>query len=80
MALVAINGEEERPLFAFPGVWTLHRGPSTKNGANVGQEVFAFMTTEPERARAKHQPRAHTSPDVGSADFETLFLQQVDCG
>ena len=43
----AINGDEERPLFAFPGVWTRYRGPLKKNGENVDQEVFAFMTTEP---------------------------------
>jgi len=42
-----INGDDERPLFAFPGVWTRYRGPLKKNGENVDQEVFAFMTTEP---------------------------------
>ena len=41
------NGEEERPLFAFPGIWTRYRGPLKKDGENVDQEVFAFMTTEP---------------------------------
>ena len=43
----AMNGDEQRPIFAFPGVWTRYRGPIRKNGANVDQEVFAFMTTEP---------------------------------
>ena len=43
----AINGEEERPLFAFPGIWTRYRGPLKKDGENVDVEVFAFMTTEP---------------------------------
>jgi putative SOS response-associated peptidase YedK len=43
----AVNGEEDRPLFAFPGIWTRYRGPLKKNGENVDQEVFAFMTTEP---------------------------------
>ena len=33
--------------FAFPGVWTRYRGPLKKNGENVDQEVFTFMTTEP---------------------------------
>jgi putative SOS response-associated peptidase YedK len=28
-------------------VWTRYRGPLKKNGDNVDQEVFAFMTTEP---------------------------------
>ena len=48
----AINGEEERPLFAFPGVWTRYRGPLKKNGDNVDQEVFAFMTTAPNELTA----------------------------
>ena len=43
----AINGEEERPLFVFPGVCTRYRGPLKKDGDNVDQEVFACMTTEP---------------------------------
>ena len=43
----ALHGDEHRPLFAFPGVWTRYRGPLKKDGENVDQEVFAFMTTEP---------------------------------
>jgi len=43
----AINGDGDRPLFAFPGIWTRYRGPLKKNGDNVDQEVFALMTTEP---------------------------------
>jgi len=43
----ALNGDEARPLFAFPGVWTRYRGPLKKNGEPAEQEVFAFMTTEP---------------------------------
>jgi hypothetical protein len=31
----ALNGEEQRPMFAFPGVWTRYRGPLKKNGDNV---------------------------------------------
>ncbi len=43
----ALKGEDQRPLFAFPGVWTRYRGPLKKDGANVDLEVYAFMTTEP---------------------------------
>ncbi len=43
----AIDGDDTRPVFAFPGVWTRYRGPLKKNGETVEQEVFAFMTTEP---------------------------------
>jgi putative SOS response-associated peptidase YedK len=49
----ALDGDEERPLFAFPGVWTRYRGPLKKGGGeNVDQEVFAFMTTEPNELTA----------------------------
>jgi putative SOS response-associated peptidase YedK len=67
----AINGDEDRPLFAFPGVWTRYRGPLKKNGENVDQEVFAFMTTEPNALTAsinhERMPVLMSDP----ADFET---------
>ncbi len=43
----AINGDGARPLFAFPGVWRSYTGPLKKEGPNVTQSVYAFMTTEP---------------------------------
>jgi len=30
VALFALKGEVERPLFAFPGVWRRYRGPVKK--------------------------------------------------
>jgi putative SOS response-associated peptidase YedK len=67
----ALNGDEDRPLFAFPGVWTRYRGPLKKNGENVDQEVFAFMTTEPNELTKsinhERMPVLITDP----ADFET---------
>ena len=44
---LSINGNDARPVFAFPGVWTRYRGPLKKYGETVEQEVFSFMTTEP---------------------------------
>jgi putative SOS response-associated peptidase YedK len=43
----ALNGEEERPLFAFPGIYRQWKGPIKKTGPNVDIEVFSFMTTLP---------------------------------
>lgn len=43
------QGEEKRPLFAFPGAWMRYRGPVKKDGPEVEQEVYAFLTTEPNR-------------------------------
>ncbi len=48
----ALNGDEDRPLFAFPGIWRRYRGPVKKDGPNVDLEVFAFMTTEPNELTA----------------------------
>jgi putative SOS response-associated peptidase YedK len=67
----AVNGDEQRPLFAFPGIWTRYRGPLKKDGPPVDQEVFAFMTTEPNALTAsinhERMPVLITDP----ADFET---------
>ena len=43
----AINGGEDRPLFAFPGIWKRYRGPVKKDGLNVDIETYAFLTTTP---------------------------------
>ena len=75
---VSINGDDPRPPFAFPGVWTRYRGPLKKNGDTVEQEVFAFMTTEPNEltARIDHErmPVLLTDP----ADFETWLSGSTD--
>jgi putative SOS response-associated peptidase YedK len=67
----AVNGEEERPLFAFPGVWTRYRGPLKKDGPNVEQEVFAFMTTEPNALTASINHERMPVLISDPADFET---------
>jgi putative SOS response-associated peptidase YedK len=41
------NGNEERPMFAFPGIWKRYRGPLKKDGPDVEVDVYAFMTTKP---------------------------------
>ena len=43
----AIKGAEERPLFAFPGIWRRYRGPVKKDGPNVDIETYSFLTTTP---------------------------------
>jgi putative SOS response-associated peptidase YedK len=43
----AFNGEEERPLFAFAGIYRQWKGPIKKAGPNVDIEVYSFMTTLP---------------------------------
>jgi len=43
----AINGDNERPLFAFPGIWQCWTGPLKKDGAPVDVDVYSFLTTAP---------------------------------
>ena len=43
----AVKGAEERPLFAFPGIWRRYRGPVKKDGPNVDIETYSFLTTTP---------------------------------
>jgi putative SOS response-associated peptidase YedK len=41
------DGEDARPLFAFPGIWRRYQGPVKKDGPNVNIETYAFLTTTP---------------------------------
>lgn len=43
----ALEPAEERPLFAFPGVWKRYRGPVKKDGPTIETDVYAFLTTKP---------------------------------
>ena len=64
----ALKGDEPRPLFAFPGVWTRYTGPTRKGGEKVDLEVFAFMTTEPNALTAsinhERMPVLLSDPDL----------------
>lgn len=54
----ALNGDDARPLFAFPGIWRNYKGPIRKNGDVVEQRVFAFLTCSPNgMPTAQHHDR-----------------------
>jgi putative SOS response-associated peptidase YedK len=67
----ALSGEEQRPLFAFPGVWTKYKGPLKKGGETAEQEVFAFLTTEPNELTASINHERMPVLISDPADFET---------
>ena len=50
------SGDEPRPLFAFAGIWRSFNGPIKKDGAPVTLDVFAFMTTRPNKLVATVHP------------------------
>jgi putative SOS response-associated peptidase YedK len=74
----SINGDDARPVFAFPGVWTRYKGPLKKNGDTVEQDVFAFMTTEPNELTVsinhERMPVLLSDP----ADFETWLSASTE--
>jgi putative SOS response-associated peptidase YedK len=43
----AVNGDEDRRLFAFPGVWQRWNGPIKKDGPTVELDVYSCLTTAP---------------------------------
>ena len=45
----ALHGKDDRPLFAFPGIWRRYQGPVRKDGPKVDLEVDAFLTTTPNK-------------------------------
>lgn len=43
----AVNGDDDRRMFAFPGIWLRWKGPVKKDGPSIELDVYSFMTTEP---------------------------------
>jgi putative SOS response-associated peptidase YedK len=67
----ALKGDDERPLFAFPGIWQRWAGPVKKDGPPVSIETYAFMTTEPNvLTRSIHHERMPVLLS-GEDQFET---------
>ena len=44
-----LRGGDERPMFAFPGIWRRYQGPVKKDGPKVDLEVYAFLTSTPNK-------------------------------
>ena len=74
----ALKGDEPRPLFAFPGVWTRYTGPTRKGGEKVELEVFAFMTTEPNELTVSINHERMPVLISDPADFETWLSGSTD--
>ena len=46
----ALKGADPRPPYAFAGIWRTYTGPVKKDGATVTQDVYSFLTTDPNAA------------------------------
>ncbi|QWK81477.1 SOS response-associated peptidase family protein [Ochrobactrum sp. BTU1] len=49
---------EEKPLFAFTGIWTTWDGARKKKEGPVEDDIFAFLTTEPNAVVMPVHPKA----------------------
>lgn len=49
---------EDKPLFAFPGIWTSWKGVRKKKEGPVEVDIFAFLTTEPNAVVKPIHPKA----------------------
>ena len=64
--------DEDRPLFAFAGLWTRWRGVRGPKGAPVGGEhqLFGFLTTEANATIAPIHPKAMPVILTTPAEFD----------
>jgi putative SOS response-associated peptidase YedK len=64
--------DEDRPLFAFAGLWTCWRGVRGPKGAPVGGEhqLFGFLTTEANETVAPIHPKAMPVILTTPAEFD----------
>ncbi|GBF27539.1 hypothetical protein MnTg02_02593 [bacterium MnTg02] len=69
----ALKGDAPRPLFAFAGVWRSYNGPIKKDGEKVTLNVFAFMTTTPNKLVAMIHPQ-RMPVILGSEEVRTTWL------
>ncbi|HML27619.1 MAG TPA: SOS response-associated peptidase family protein [Hyphomicrobium sp.] len=67
----AVNGENDRELFAFAGIWQRWYGPIKKDGQNVELDVYAFMTTTPNALTVSINHERMPVLLSGEEEFET---------
>lgn len=73
----ALLPPEERPLFAFPGIWRRYVGPMKKDGPNVEVDVYAFLTTTPNALTGTIMHDRMPVLLSDEADFETWLSGSV---
>lgn len=70
----ALKGEEPRPPFAFAGLWRHWKGPLKDGGEVVEMDVYAFLTTTPNRVVADIHP-SRMPVMLGSQDECDTWLE-----
>jgi putative SOS response-associated peptidase YedK len=74
----AINGDDPRPLFAFPGLWRRYSGPLKKDGPQVELDVFSIMTTTPNELTASINHERMPVLLTTGCDFDTWMHGKPD--
>lgn len=67
----SVNGDDPRPLFAFPGIWRHYAGPLKKDGPSVELDVYSIMTTTPNELTASINHERMPALLTTEAEFET---------
>ena len=74
----ALKGKEARPPFAFAGIWRSYNGPIKKDGEKVTLDVFAFMTTRPNKLVVTIHPQRMPVILACNEAFETWLNGSAD--
>jgi putative SOS response-associated peptidase YedK len=74
----SLKGTDERPLFAFPGIWREYKGPMKKDGPNVEIETYAFLTTTPNSLVATINHERMPVLLTKEEEFETWLRESSD--
>jgi putative SOS response-associated peptidase YedK len=74
----ALKGEESRPVYAFAGIWRSYTGPIKKDGPNITQDVYSFLTTDPNAATISINHERSPVILASEADQQTWLHGTVD--
>ena len=76
----AVNGDEDRRLFAFAGIWRRWIGPVKKDGVDVELDVYSFMTTAPNCPDGFDQSRTDAGAAVRGSRVRNLAFRDAGRG
>jgi putative SOS response-associated peptidase YedK len=74
----ALKGDEDRPLFAFPGIWQRWSGPLKKDGPPVDVDLYSFLTTDPNDLTRSINHERMPVLLAGDDQFETWLTGATD--
>ncbi|WP_442908676.1 SOS response-associated peptidase [Hyphomicrobium sp. DMF-1] len=74
----AINDDDPRPLFAFPGIWRRYVGPLKKDGPRVELDVYSIITTTPNDLTASINHDRMPVLLTSEAEWETWLRGRPD--